>query len=615
MSLVAVGAYGQQVGWGTITTIAGTGRQGYGGDGGPATQATFNFNIGSPLEEEFGHIALDGQGNLYICDRGNHRVRKVDTNGTITTIAGTGTAGSSGDGGPATRAALNLPAGVAVDRSGVVYIADQGNHRIRRVDASGNISTVAGTGSAGSGGDGGPAGAATLDAPGAVAVDATGNLYIADTFNDRVRVVAAGTNVISTLAGTGEHSDADVGRDDVAANTVKLGWPSGLALDAAGNLFIADQHNNVVRVVNLTGRSIRRVAGNAQHSDEDPRGDDGPATAAPLGFPIGVTVDAAGDLYIADMHNNAIRRVAAPLSPGAVITTPVGTGEHSFGGDGGPGWAAALDYPSSVAIDSSRNLILADWHNQRIRRAAPGTTPSGPAITRNGVVNGASFLPVPPNRVAPGSIVSIFGRRLAPGAASATQLPLPRTLLDPAVSVTATVGSNTFLMPLFFVSPTQINAQLPIELPAFSTATIIARVGDRQSEPLRLELSHSETGIFLYGQNRALALNQDGRLNTIGEGAARGSVITVFLTGQGELSPSIPTGQPAPTAPLSRSTLEIHATIGGASARVDFLGAAPGWVALGQANIVVPDNAPVGDQPLQINVGGHDSNRATITIR
>ncbi len=616
-------AQAQQPGWGTITTIAGTGINGYGGDGSRAAQATFNFPIGRGDDEIFGHIALDASGNLYIADRGNHRIRRIDTAGNITTFAGTGVPGSGGDGGPATSATLNEPTGIAVGRNGVVYIADWGNDRVRRVDTNGTISSVAGTGRPGFGGDNGPASAAVLDGPAAVAVDAAGNIYIADEYNDRVRVIAADTGVIRTIAGNGQHGDSPnesgvpvPGPDNVPATDIRLGYPSGLLLDGAGNLFIADHHNNVVRVVNLTTGIIRRVAGNGGHNDNDPQGDEGPATAAPLGFPMGMALDSAGNLYFADMHNNAIRRVASPLSANAIITTPVGTGDHGFGGNSGFGWAATLDYPAGVVVDSASGIVFADWHNQMIRRAAAGITPPGPAISRGGVVNAASFLPGA--RVAPGSIVAIFGRRMAAGTGVADSIPLPRTLLNPAVSVTATVGSNTILMPLFFASPTQINAQMPVELPPFTTATIIARVGDRQSEPVAIDLSHSETGIFPCqpcGQNHALALNADGRLNTATEAAPRGTVITVFLTGQGELAPPVPTGQAAPLDPLSRSALEFRATIGGVNAVVQFLGATPTLVALSQANILVPDNAPTGDQPLVITVGGHDSNRPLITVR
>jgi len=607
-------AQSPQIGWGVITTVAGTGAQGYGGDRGRADQALLNFTVSANTEaEEFGHITLDA-GNLYIADRGNHRVRRLDRAGVITTVAGTGAAGYSGDNGPATSADLNLPTGLAVDRAGNLYIADQRNNRVRRVDSNGIITTFVGTGSPAFGGDGGPAASASLNSPAAVALDDAGNVYIADYLNDRVRMVTAQSGRISTIAGNGQHGDLDPGRDGVPATSVRLGWPSGLAVAGTGNLYLSDHHNNVVRVVDLRSGLIRRIAGTGQHSDDNPTGDGGAATAAPLGFPMGLVLDASGDVYVADMHNNAIRRIASPLSQTPVISTPAGTGFHGFSGDGAPGWHASLDYPTGLALDANLNLWIADWHNQRIRRAAASASPPGPVIFPGGLVNGASFAP-PPARVAPGSIISIFGRRLASATATADRVPLPRALLDPAVAVTAMAGSTTVAMPLFYVSPTQINAQLPLEIPHGAQASILARVGDRPGVPFLIDVSLSETGIFQYGNNRAVAVNQDGRLNTPADPAARGSFLTVYLTGQGPLDPPIATGEPAPLDRLSRSALEVAARIGGVPARVEFLGATPGFVGLSQANVVVPETAPTGDQPIQLIVGGHESNRPLITIR
>ncbi|MBI3694847.1 MAG: hypothetical protein HY238_08415 [Acidobacteria bacterium] len=603
-----------QVGGGVINTVAGTGSPGYSGDGGPADKAALNFIIGAG-EEEFGHIALDSNGNLFIADKGNHRIRKLDTNGVITTVAGTGVSGFSGDGGKATAAQLSFPTGITVDKAGNVYFTDQRNDRVRKIDANGNITTVAGSGQEGFGGDGSPATSPSvrMDWPSAVAVDAAGNIYIADQFNDRVRMVNAQTGIITTIAGNGQHANDTAGPDGVPATSIRLGYPAGVLVDG-NNLYISDHYNNVVRVMDLQTKVIRRLAGNGEYGIDDPLGDGGPANQAKLGEPVGLALDKDGNLYIADRANSAIRRVAAPVSPTSLISTPVGIGIYGFGGDGLQASDAQFAYPTGVAVNPSGALYIADWHNQRVRRALPGVGIPRPIIFPDGLVNGASF-PPPPSRVAAGSVISIFGRRLAPARASASVVPLPQSLLDPKVAVTVTAGGATLFMPLFYVSPDQINAQLPFELPATGAAQVIVRAGDVLSAPLVINLSLSETGVFTYGANHAIAVNQDGRLNTFAEPAARGSTIVVYLTGQGELHPAIPTGQPAPADPLSRTGFPVKATIGGKTARVDFLGATPGFVALSQANIVVPDDAPSGEQPLLINVGGHDSNVTVVNVK
>ena len=296
---------------GTITTIAGTGERRFGGDGGPAIQAQLDAPSG---------VVVDGAGNLYIADLANHRIRKVDSTGTITTIAGTGERGFGGDGGPATQARLNYPYGVAVDGAGNLYIADLANHRIRKVDSTGTITTFAGTGERGFGGDGGPASQAQINFPTGVAVDEAGNLYIADWSNARIRKVD-GTGTITTIAGTGE---LGFGGDGGPAIQARLSLPYSVAVDGAGNLYIADQYNNRIRRVDSTG-TLTTIAGTGERRFG---GDGGPAIQAQLGDPTGVAVDGAGNLYIADQYNNRIRRVDST----GTITTIAGTGERGFSG-------------------------------------------------------------------------------------------------------------------------------------------------------------------------------------------------------------------------------------------------------------------------------------------
>jgi sugar lactone lactonase YvrE len=342
---------------GVITTVAGTGTEGFSGDGGPATSASLSGPTG---------VAVDASGNLFIADFFDNRIRRVDTaTGVITTVAGTGASGFSGDGGPATSASLSWPTGVAVDTSGNLFIADHRNHRIRMVDAATSvITTVAGAGPTGFGagsfsGDGGPATDAQLAEPLDVAVDAAGNLFIADWRSHRVRRVKAATGVTTTVAGGG------VG-DGGPAISASLRSPSGVAVDALGNLFIADGGNNRIGRVDDATWVIATVAGGTSGFS----GDGGPATSASLNVPSGVALDASGNLFIADRDNNRIRRVDGVTG---VITTVAGSGATglaagSFSGDGGPATSASLNSPRGVAVDALGNLYIADGRNNRIRR-------------------------------------------------------------------------------------------------------------------------------------------------------------------------------------------------------------------------------------------------------
>ena len=330
-----------------IETVAGDGTEGYGGDGGAATAAQLYY----PYD-----VAPDGAGNLYIADAGNNRIRKMDAAGVISTVAGDGRISYGGDGGPAVAAQLFGPNGVAPDGAGNLYIADTWHHRIRKVDAAGMISTVAGDGTRGYGGDGGPAVAAQLNQPADVALDAAGNLYIADVNNDRIRKVDA-AGVITTVAGDGRRGPLGGGGPAVEAS---LYSPSGVALDGAGNLYIADAGSNRIRKVDAAG-VITTVAGDGTRGSG--RGDGGPAVAAHLNHPSGVALDGAGNLYIADRGNNRIRMVDA-----GVMTTVAGTGPRGYGGDGGPAVEAYLNSPQGVALDAAGNLYIADPGNNRIRK-------------------------------------------------------------------------------------------------------------------------------------------------------------------------------------------------------------------------------------------------------
>ncbi|MFD8232973.1 RICIN domain-containing protein [Streptomyces sp. NPDC059696] len=332
-----------------ISTVSGTGAAGFKGDNEPAVSAQLNRPYG---------IAVDSTGTLYFSDSNNHRVRKITTDGKISTVAGTGSAGFSGDNGPAVAAQLNWPREVAVDSAGAVYIADGNNHRVRKVTPDGRISTVVGTGAAGFSGDDGPATAARLNLPTGVAVDSGGTLYVSEYHNNRVRKITTDGR-ISTFVGTGA---VGAGGDGGPAVSAQLNRPHALAVDGTGALYIADYANHRVRKVTADGK-ISTVAGAGASGFS---GDDGPATAARLNGPVGVAVDSAGDLYIADYGNHRVRRVAADEK----ISTVAGTGTAGFGGDGGPAAKAQLYHPYGLALDCVDTLYIADHVNNRLRKIA-----------------------------------------------------------------------------------------------------------------------------------------------------------------------------------------------------------------------------------------------------
>jgi uncharacterized protein (TIGR03437 family) len=381
-----------------IETVAGSASI---GDGGPSTMAQIGAIQG---------IALDRSGNLYLSDTDHHRVRKVSPNGVITTVAGTGSAGFSGDGGPAATSQLNLPYGVAVDLTGSVYIADLGNNRVRRIDLNGVISTVAGTGASGSSGDGGPAAAAQLATPRNVVVDSSGNLYISEFAGHRIRKVST-DGKIATAAGTGV---AGFQGDGASATSAQLNSPAGLAVDGTGSLYVADSQNNRVRKIvpggiistvvggsgglatphavavdalgtiyvadstasvvyayTAAGQSIQFAGGAVQGF----QGDGGPAAAAELTNVLDLAIDPTNNIFLAD--GVRVRKVDLQGN----IQTVAGDGYTHAVGDGGSATAAVLRQPSAVALDRSGNLFIADTGTQRVRQVLS----SGTIVTLAGV--------------------------------------------------------------------------------------------------------------------------------------------------------------------------------------------------------------------------------------
>ena len=376
---------------GTISTIAGTlGTSGYIGDGGPATSAQLNYPSG---------VFVDSAGNIFIADTLNYVIREV-TAGNISTIAGNSTLAYSGNGVTAIDAALSIPYGAFVDASGNLFIADTYNSAIREVlAATGNIQTLAGNGmvcalpSTGCG-DGGLATAAQLNYPEGVFADSQGNIFIADTENSVVREIVASTEIIQTVAGT--PGSAGFSGDGAAATSAQLRTPAAVLLDSAGNIYIADTDNSAIRVVNtgaaaitiagvtIQPQTIATVAGNGTACTDTSAGcgDGGAATSAELNFPSGLSLDASGNIYIADSFSNAIREVSVTTG---VIQTVAGTlGQRGYSGDNGPATSALLDTPGALFVDSFSNIFIADTDNSVIREVVAVNSNTIQTIAGNG---------------------------------------------------------------------------------------------------------------------------------------------------------------------------------------------------------------------------------------
>jgi uncharacterized protein (TIGR03437 family) len=533
---------------GTIATVAGNGVAAYSGDGGPASAAQLYSPWG---------VAVDAQGNLFISDSGNHTIRKVEPNGTIATVAGTGIAGFSGDGGAAAGAQLNTPLGIALDGTGSLYVADCQNQRVRRISAGGSIATVAGNGVEGFAGDGGPATQAQLSCPHGVAVDSAGNLFIGDTENSRVRKVGP-DGVISTIAGTGAQGLLGDGGPAVQA---QLYSPTSLALDASGNLFIADTGHSLIRKVTRDG-VISTVAGEPPPRTYADPGDGRPSTQTSLNGPQGLAVDSGGNLYIGETNGNHIRRVSAS----GIVSTIAGSGlygqlasydsltdpeEFGYTGDGGPATSAKLYAPFGVAVDSSSNIYFADLPNSAVRILQPSP-----------IANAASILAGP---IAPGELVTLYGSGLGP-----SQL----TTSTPGLTATQ-VLFNGVPAPVVYSSATQVAAVAPDSLSGTSVKVEVRYQG-KSASTFTASVAPSAPALFTAdatGKGLAAAINQDGSYNTSTNSAAIGKTVSLFVTGAG-----VPPLQP------------VSVTIGGEPAEVQHVGSADGAMGILRIDVLVPSN-------------------------
>jgi uncharacterized protein (TIGR03437 family) len=532
----------------TITTVAGIGTvQGWYGDTGPATSAQLNF----PLR-----IAVDSKGNYYFADFLTQLIREV-SGGTINTVVGTGAFGFQGDNGPGVQAIISDVHGLAVAPNGNVYFADTHNARVRELipagpitAPTGNVYTIAGNGTVGYTGDGGPATSAELSQPAGVAVDSSGNVYIADYGNYSVRKVDSKGN-ISTFAGTGVWGYSG---DGGPANKAALAAPSALAFDSAGNLYISDLGNTNIRKITPDG-NIQTVVSNI---------------SAPS-----IAVDAAGTIYYPDYVTSTVQKILANGTRFAIA----GTGEPGFSGDNGPGTSAQLNQPYGVAVDSSGNVYVADSGNMVIRLLTP-------VASSVSVVNGASGVG---SSISPGEIVTIYGTGLGPATGVSAQ-PGANGFGTQLAGTTVSFGGT--LGPMLYASATQVNAIVPYNAPVGGTADVTVSYQGNSFTASAVPVASSAPGIFTLnstGVGAAAVVNQNGTINGPNSPAPLGSIVSFYLTGEGQTNPAGVDGKIANTKPLPYPQQGVSATVSGQPTSVTYAGAAPGLVAgVMQANVVIP---------------------------
>jgi uncharacterized protein (TIGR03437 family) len=548
-------------------------------------------------------IAVDKSGNIYIADEVNVRVRMVSASGTITTVAGDGTGGYTGDGSAATSAELSYDAAVAVDSSGNVYVADSNNQVVRKFAVGGTITTVAGSNSSGAGfsGDGAAATSAQLNLPMGLALDSAGNLYIADSNNNVIRKVAT-SGTITTVAGN--TLVGYLGDGGLATNAI-LQDPRAVTLDAAGNLYIADSLNHVVRKVTGDGRiaTIAGIGGQGGFS-----GDGGPATQAELYYPDGLAVDSVGNLYIADSLNNRIRVV----TPGGIIMTVAGNGKFGDSGDGGPATSARLNGPTSVALDSAGNLYVGDSENSVVRKLTPDN--SGIPSLQPGTVIGASGFGAFTS-TAPGSWIEIYGSSLANDTrqwkASDFKGANAPTSLD---GTSVTIGGQAAF--IAYISPTQVNAQVPSNV-GTGPQPVVVFDGGGASAPYSINVNATEPGLWappsfqIGGKAYAGALFIDFTTFVLPAGAIAGATsrpakpgdtIVLYGIGFGPVTPAVAAGEVTGEGNALTTPLQIF--LGGVAAQVTYAGLAPDAVGLYQFNVVVPNIAANDATPLTFALGG-----------
>jgi len=577
----------------TIQTVAGNGVQGFAGDNGLAINAEINATAG---------VSVDGAGNIYIADSENNRIRKVAPNGIITTVAGTAKSGYSGDNGPATSASLAFPTSAVVDTAGNIYIADAANFVIRKIDTNGIITTFAGNGSDGFSGDGGPALRAELGEVNGLAFDAAGNLYLADTSNQRIRKIAP-DGTISTIAGTGVAGFTGGGGPAINA---EIYAPNSLAFDAAGTLYFTEPINNAIRKIS-TGGIIMTVAGQG-FGNFGSSGDGGPAINALLNDPHGVALDSAGNLYFTDEDNQRIRLISAA----GIITTIAGNGVMGFAGDGGPAVNSEVNEPYGIALGPTGALYFVDSGNQRIRALIPAANGPPPSVSQGGVVSASAFGEF--SVISPGDWIEIYGANLAMGTTTWSKSNFNGTTAPTALNGTSVTIANMSAF-VEYADSGHLNVQVPSNVPTGSQQLIVTTPAGA-SAAYTVTVNATEPGLLapasfvINGGKYVAALFSDGVTYVLPPGAIAGvpsrraqpgDIVTLYGVGFGAVVPPIPAGQ---IALQSNALTGVQVFFDQTLAATPYAGLAPGAVGLYQFNVQVPAVPPSDTTLLTFTLGG-----------
>ena len=569
-------------------------------DADTSTASTVQFN--NPYS-----IFVDKSGVIWVADQANSRIRKIGTDKAVTLVAGVGTNGSAGDDASATAAQLYYPCGLVVDGSGNILIADTNNNRIRKVVPGGNITTIAGTGNAGfldQTTDSTDPLSVAFDKPVSLGLDSSGTLYIVDTFNHRIRKMAA-DGKITTVVGTG---DSAYTGDGGLATAATISYPQSIVWDTAGNLYVSDSGNHVIRKVTADG-TIHTIAGNGLVGFS---GDGGPATSASLNTPKGMAFDSAGNLFFADSFNGRIRVVKTD----GTIATIAGNGGYGDDSGGAPAYSSRLRFPSWVAIAPNGGLYVVDNQNHKIKLLTPSQDSVQPTQTpsiNSGQVTTAAAFGASPN-IAPGSWIEIFGVNYALNARSWTSGDFTGNAAPVSLDgIWATIaGKFTYVS---YVSPNQMNVQVPSDVPPGPQNVVVGTPGGT-SRAYPINVKAAQPGFWappifnINGKQYLGAILPDGKYalpaNSVAGIESRparpGEILVAYGTGFGTVNPPVIAGQIV-TQPNSLD-LPLSIQFGGASATTSYAGLAVNYVGLYQFNIAVPVVDSNDAVPVTFTLGG-----------